>query len=301
MKGEQQLAVEIFCSYAQEDELFCQQLEVHLKVLEQQGLILLWHDRQILPGLNVIETRNAHLKKASIILLLVSAYFIASCSDEMTLALKRHKAGEAKVIPIVIRPCCWDQSPIASFRPLPLDARPISMWASADEAWTGVTVGLQRVIEASSTSDFSQKTDIVPRIITSDFPPPTPSTFRLRWGGSPDLPLVIETHARLITIGRAPKNMVRLPDEIVSWEHGVILLKEGEYFYSHLSKSKPTILRRKGLEQLFRSGKQEETALRNQDRLIIGKTTLIIECDLINEDGGYRTTAGTEEEEHDAG
>jgi internalin A len=78
MKGEQQLAVEVFCSYAQEDELFRQQLEVHLKVLEQQGLILLWHDRQILPGLNVIETRNANLKRASIILLLVSAYFIAA-------------------------------------------------------------------------------------------------------------------------------------------------------------------------------------------------------------------------------
>jgi hypothetical protein len=182
MKGEQQLAIEIFCFYAQEDKLFLRQLETHLKVLEQRGLILLWHDQQILPGTDWAETIDVHLKRASIILLLVSADFIASRSDEMRQVLELREAGEAHVIPIVIRPCCWDQSPIASLRPLPLDARPISMWASADEAWTEVTVGLQHAIKASSppsVSDFSQGTDSVPKreggkgapeIITSDFP-----------------------------------------------------------------------------------------------------------------------------------
>ena len=370
--------IEIFCSYAHEDEFLLKKFETHLSLLKRQGLVAMWHHREITPGTEWAQVIDAHLNSASVILLLISPDFFASdyCYGiEMTRALERHRYNEARVIPILLRPVDWHGAPFAHLQALPTNTKPVTTWSNSDQAfvdiatgirraigdlgqlassapaserqgagnyqvtndgmvqgqvvgdhnvvhqhfsgrsapWTEVTVGLQRVIEASSrpsASASSKETDFVPRregekeaseIITSDSLPQTSSTFRLRRGGSPDLPLVIETHARLITIGRAPKNMVRLSDEIVSWEHGMILFKEGEYFYCHLSKSKPTTLRRRGLEQLFRAGKQEETALRNQDRLIIGKTIFIIECDLINEDGRYRTTAGTEEEENDAG
>jgi FHA domain-containing protein len=107
-------------------------------------------------------------------------------------------------------------------------------------------------------------------------------------------PLFLETHERLITIGRSPSNMIVLPEEDVSWDHGEIVFEQGEYVYRHLStnpKSARTILRGRGREQLFRSSKGEEASLRNQDRLIIGKTTFIVEFDLINEDSGYTPTA----------
>ncbi len=64
-----QMAVEVFCSYAHEDEPYRRQLETHLSPLKRQGLISLWHDQQILPGMNWAETINAHLETASIILL----------------------------------------------------------------------------------------------------------------------------------------------------------------------------------------------------------------------------------------
>ena len=136
--------------------------------------------------------------------------------------------------------------------------------------------------------------------------PQTLSTIRLRRLSATilsdiPLPLVLEGHERLITIGRAPKNMIALPEENVSWEHGQIILKEGFYVYCHLSSSSPTILRRKGLEQIFRPGKKEELPLRNQDRLTIGKTTFVVEIDLVNEDTGYKTTAVTPENQHEPG
>lgn len=114
-------------------------------------------------------------------------------------------------------------------------------------------------------------------------------------------PLVLETHERLITIGRAPKNMLVLPEDDVSWEHGQIVLKESQYMYCHLSSSSRTMLRRKGLEQIFRPGKKEELPLRTQDRLTIGKTTFIVEFDLANEDTGYKTTAQTQENQNEPG
>ena len=55
---------------------------------------------------------DAHLQRAQIILLLVSADFLASdyCYDvEVQTAMARHEAGEARVIPIILRAVDWQQ------------------------------------------------------------------------------------------------------------------------------------------------------------------------------------------------
>ncbi|HET9914182.1 MAG TPA: TIR domain-containing protein [Anaerolineales bacterium] len=119
---------------------------------------------------------------------------------------------------------------------------------------------------------------------------PSPSTIRLRYFGLSDASPVIETHERMVTIGRAPKNMVVVTDTDVSWEHGSILLMLDGYIYRHFSNSSSTIIRRKGEEFLLRPGRNEEVVLRNQDRITIGKTTFIIEFNLVAEDTGYTTT-----------
>ena len=134
-----QLAVEVFCSYAHEDEPYRRQLEAHLSGLKRQGLILLWHDQHILPGANWTEIVDEHLETASIILLLISADFLASSfcyGIEMTRALERHEANEARVIPIIIRPCDWQDTPLGKLQALPADAKPISTWESIDDGWT---------------------------------------------------------------------------------------------------------------------------------------------------------------------
>src|SRR6266446_4956615 len=99
--------VEVFYSYAHEDEPFRKELETHLGTLRRQGLITQWHDRNIGAGTDWAQEINAHLNTAHIILLLISSDFIASeyCySIEMTRAIERHKAGTARVIPIILRP-----------------------------------------------------------------------------------------------------------------------------------------------------------------------------------------------------
>src|SRR5215469_3613891 len=93
--------IEIFCSYAHEDEEWWQKLETHLSLLKRQGLISLWQDRLIAPGTDWAQTIDAHLETASVILLLVSADFLASdyCYGvEMKRALERQEAGEARVV-----------------------------------------------------------------------------------------------------------------------------------------------------------------------------------------------------------
>jgi len=124
-------------------------------------------------------------------------------------------------------------------------------------------------------------------------PGETASTLRLIQRG-PDGAEIrrFEFRERLVTIGRARKNLVHLPDQDVSWEHGKVELMLGGYYYRHLSATNSTTLRRRGEEGfLFRAGRNDEQLLRNQDRLLIGDNVLAIEFDLIDEDSGYTTTA----------
>src|SRR6266700_2115857 len=155
------------------DEKWRRQLDAHLSALKRQGLISLWHDQHIFPGSNWTEAIDAHLETASIILLLISADFISSdyCEGiEMKRALERHEANEARVIPIVVRPCDWQQLPIGKLLALPMDAKPISLWKPVDEGWKQVTTGLRRMIEDLSLLPASVPRETLPKIWMIPYP-----------------------------------------------------------------------------------------------------------------------------------
>lgn len=142
--------VNVYLSYVDEDEPLLQSLERHLSLLKRQRLISTWDTRQIIPGTHRANTIDLRLEQASIILLLISADFLASnyCYEvEMKHALQRHEAGLARVIPILARPCNWSDAPFAHIQVLPVNTRPITSWRDRNEAWTTVVQGIRQVIE----------------------------------------------------------------------------------------------------------------------------------------------------------
>jgi hypothetical protein len=143
-------AIEVFFSYAHEDESLRDQLATHLRLLERQGVIHGWHDRRITGGREWAGAIDEHLRTAQIILLLVSADFLASdyCYDvEVERAMARHKAGEARVIPIILRPVDWNSAPFGKLQALPKDARPVTSWPDRDEAFFDIARGIRTVTE----------------------------------------------------------------------------------------------------------------------------------------------------------
>src|SRR5258708_9749641 len=134
------MPVKIFFSYAHEDELLLNKFKAHLKPLQQKGLID-WYDRDISAGTEWAKEIDRHLNEAQVILLLVSPDFIASeyCyGEEMERALERHGKGEVQVIPIILRPVAWQETPIAHFSVLPKNKKPITMWHNRDQAFDEV-------------------------------------------------------------------------------------------------------------------------------------------------------------------
>jgi hypothetical protein len=136
--------IEVFISYSKQDKDLRDGLLAHLRPLEREGIIT-WYDRQILPGTEWDEEIKARLNTADIILLLVSADFLATdyCIQvEIPEALRRHEAGEATVMPVILRHCAWKHTPLAKIQAYPEKAKPIKGWADIDEAYTNVVDGV---------------------------------------------------------------------------------------------------------------------------------------------------------------
>jgi internalin A len=141
--------VQLFISYSHKDELLRNQLETHLKLLQRQKLLSTWHERKIDAGEERAEVLAKQLDQAEVILLLVSADYLASENSdaEMHAALERHQAGKAVVIPVILRDVNWDRAPFAKLEPLPTNKRPVTRWPDRDSAWRDVSEGIERVIE----------------------------------------------------------------------------------------------------------------------------------------------------------
>src|SRR5437764_1267929 len=122
------MPVKIFFCYAREDEPLLNKLKSHLRPLQRQGLVDIWHDREISAGTQWEQEISRHLNEADVILLLVSPDFMDSdyCySIEMKRAIERHEREEATVIPVILRHVYW-QGVLGKLQALPTDAKPIT-------------------------------------------------------------------------------------------------------------------------------------------------------------------------------
>jgi tetratricopeptide (TPR) repeat protein len=148
-------AVEVFYSYSHKDEELRDQLENHLSMLKREGVIKGWHDRRISAGQEWEGQIDSHLNSADIILLLVSSDLLASayCYDvEVKRAMERHEAGEARVIPIILRSCDWKRAPFGKLQALPKDATPVKKWDDTDDAFLNIAEGLRKAAEEIGSS-----------------------------------------------------------------------------------------------------------------------------------------------------
>lgn len=142
--------LKVFYCYARTDQNLREQLEQHLSNLKRLYGFKTWFDRKINPGELWEEAIEEHLNNADLILLLISSDFMASdyCyNKEMQRALERHSNGEARVIPIILRPVHWKNAPFSKLQMLPTDALPVTSWTSFDSAFYDIAVGIESAIE----------------------------------------------------------------------------------------------------------------------------------------------------------
>src|SRR5262245_30697510 len=92
--------VSLFFLYAKEDEELRAALDKHLAQLKRDGLVSSWSDRMVTPGAAWRSEVERRFNEADIILVLISADFVASelYDEEWQRAYERHRSGKARVI-----------------------------------------------------------------------------------------------------------------------------------------------------------------------------------------------------------
>ncbi len=164
-KKEENSQLTAFVSYSHRDERFRSALETHLSILRRKGLLRVWHDRKITPGLDIDQEIDSNLRKADLIVLLVSPDFIASdyCySTELRLAMELHASGRARVVPVILRPVDWQDAPFSKLLALPKDGKPISTWSNRDRAFLDVENGIRKILDELSASPKVNKSAPAP-------------------------------------------------------------------------------------------------------------------------------------------
>ncbi len=144
--------LDVFFSYSHRDADLREQLEKHLALLKRRQTIRTWYDGEITAGEERSPELLHQLETAGVVLLLISPDFIASdfCwRDEMTRALERHEAGEARVIPILLRPVDdWQNAPFGKLQALPERGGAATEWDDLDRAFKNVAAGVRKAVEA---------------------------------------------------------------------------------------------------------------------------------------------------------
>ena len=191
--------LKLFYSYAHEDEELRDALAQHLSTLKRQGVISAWHDREISAGEEWRGAINDQLEDAQIVLLLISPAFIASdyCYDkEMMRAMERHESGEARVIPVVLRPVDWQGTPFSELQALPRNAKPVTTWPNRDEAFADIAREIRLAAESVAPP--------MPPVEPPPSPPPPPYT-----------PSVPETPSKTETSTAPGQKAIEIPSQEV--------------------------------------------------------------------------------------
>ncbi len=141
--------ISIYISYAQKDEKLNAELSRHLKLLGREFPLKITHERMLGEAPRPKAARNAALERADIILLLLSADYLASdyvYDKEVPRALALDERGEAAVVPVILRPMSWPDPAFERLQIVPYNGVPVSSWANRDEAWVQVVTSIRDVI-----------------------------------------------------------------------------------------------------------------------------------------------------------
>ena len=171
LEGQEPHPLVLFYSYADQDEALCTKLKKHLNLLQKRDVISEWDHRMISVGGDMSAIRRDYLSSAHIILLLISPDFMASdvTFKEMQQALQYHDAGQAYVIPILLRPYDWKHAPFAHLQVLPRNGKAVTIWRNRDLAFVEI-VGEIRFLLAQTLGPVGRSFSTLQKIVLPSNP-----------------------------------------------------------------------------------------------------------------------------------
>jgi len=178
----------VFISYSHKDGAWKDWLLPHLGMLERQGRITVWHDRQIDTGGKWYPEIFQAMARARVAICLISADYLASefCTrEEIPYLLDRCEKGGMVLIPLLVRPCLWDTVPwLSETQMIPRDGKSVAedFKGYEDGVFAQVARKVYQVIgeptpqdvvdESAASAALSDVFESPAGAVTEEFPPP---------------------------------------------------------------------------------------------------------------------------------
>lgn len=129
--------IRVFVSYSHADAKRLKRLQVHLKPLEQAGLIEWWDDTKILPGMVWRDEIEKALAAAAIGVLLVSADFMASdfiVKNELPPLLAAAQDRGLTILSLIVGPSQFEHTPeLSRFQAVNPPSQPLTGLSKAKQ------------------------------------------------------------------------------------------------------------------------------------------------------------------------
>lgn len=135
--------------HAPEDSDYNQQLQRHLSSLEEEGLITRWDVGMVLPGMDLQQAVEQKLKDTQVVIVLLSADFVAS--DNCELLEQQIFSLQAKykytIVPVLLRPCLYGER-YKHYNLLPDKDQAVTSnnWSNTDEALAKVAASIAQTV-----------------------------------------------------------------------------------------------------------------------------------------------------------
>ncbi|MEL6867700.1 MAG: FISUMP domain-containing protein [Bacteroidota bacterium] len=159
MQNQAPRSQKLYLTYHSVDRQYLLQLHKHLSGPEEMGWIEVWHDQVLEAGTDLQKARQAAREQADMVLLLISADFLAddNLQAETKWALDRQKQGQGQVLPIIVRECLWQYAPFASLAILPIEGNALvdRHWDSLDDACVHIVSKLMERLQKDSQAASS--------------------------------------------------------------------------------------------------------------------------------------------------
>lgn len=127
--------VNVFISYSHKDRKYKDELMAHLSVLQRKGAVTIWSDEKMVAGMQWQDTILNQLENSQIVLLLISANYLASdflSNVEMNFISQLADKKDKLVIPIILKPAAWKEVDFLSKRKvLPDGGKPLTEYTRA--------------------------------------------------------------------------------------------------------------------------------------------------------------------------
>lgn len=125
----------VFISYSPADAPWLARLQKHLSPIIRAGLVDLWDDTRIQPGMRWREEIERAIDGAAVAIVLVSADLLASpfvLDYELPQFLRRAQDGGTVILPIIVSHCLFLDTELSVFEPVNDPAKPLAALRAAD-------------------------------------------------------------------------------------------------------------------------------------------------------------------------